>query len=419
MYDAYIVFEGQNRELAKKLKNILESKYKLKIFIDEGLDVYTFEELKNKLQKSSYLIVLYSKSFNTHSYCIKEVNYFLKINEKRKVLVFSLDGSDFKLDNEILLVDKTKDIKRIVRKVITKIFNQNRIFSFKEFKNLTYIDNDTLFRKIKKGYVFLFIVWIVVFIGTILLFPISSPSDTPLKIEVNGSNLVEITEIKEFHIWELPFTKSISIFINNIIDFIPMYLALFFTLSGLYWMVFFKLNKEYEEILSWFYNFDNKSISLINMTLSFSVVMEFAMNAIQGKSLSFFVYFLLFIFFISYFFIGYLSSILIKYEIAHLNKKFFVKLGRINKNKITSYFISFPYFLYYFNNRLYEQCINKSEEWLSFKMFLFGFILFPKIWIYEYFIFPIKKLKFCNDNGKLYIKEELKPFLSKVEKVKE
>jgi len=404
MYDAYIIFEGFNREIAQRIHFILEKKYNLNVFIDEELNNYTNDELKEKLKNSLYLIVLYTKSFINHHHVMEELNYFLNVNKKEKVLVFSLDNSNFlNINNEILVVEKTKDIDKITKNIMKKMFDQNKIFSFKKFKKLFEIDSQNLLKEVIRSYIFLIIFWFFFCLSIIFFYKI--PEEKSIDLLDGAITISQITGYK--YIWEYSITKAI----NLLIESFPKLLSLFFGLSGLYWNVFFKLKKEYIVILSWFYNFNYRDLSIINNSLSMAIVMEFVMNLTQGKDLSNFAFFLLFIFFISYFFIAYLASILLKYEIAHLNNKFFIKIGKIEKNKIIDYIIPFSYQKYEFNNSNYEQCIKKDEEWLSFKMFLFAIVLFLKYWIYDFFIVPIKKLKFCKNNNILYIKEELKPYI--------
>jgi hypothetical protein len=99
MYDIFLSFDGKYRDLAEKIKEELEIKYKLNVFIDYNLlaSQDRVKDIEKAIDNSKYMLVLYSKEYETNKFCLKEFKY----SNKMPKIIFIVDNTK-KLNQELL-----------------------------------------------------------------------------------------------------------------------------------------------------------------------------------------------------------------------------------------------------------------------------------------------------------------------------
>ena len=74
MYDIFISFDRKYRKLAEDIYKILVEKYKMDVFIDYHISASgdTVDAIKNAIDNSRYMLILYSKEYIENTFCIEE-----------------------------------------------------------------------------------------------------------------------------------------------------------------------------------------------------------------------------------------------------------------------------------------------------------------------------------------------------------
>ena len=403
-YDIFISFDGKYRELAEDIYEILVGKYNLNVFIDNEMLASDdkINALEEAIDKSRYMLVLYSKEFENNKFCIEEFKY----SDKIKKIIFIVDDIVKEIKQNILKSNKKEDdylikgrfqeSKKISKIVVEKIANENIVFDFKKEFSLEYTSDKILFKRIINSYILIIFSWLMLIIGAMLL-PQQPQKNmqTIFVVEANGSLNISKQQSKNLQ--------------DNSLDLATTSLVFLFTIAGAYWFVFFQLYKEYIKIVSFFNKkIDFNDIKYLSFGLILSVPAEFILNASNGATLlSGFGIFLYFIIFLFPLYIGWLSSFFINYKISYINKKFILSI----KNYYFQYIKVFTYEKIIFENSSLKNCINKEAKFTKWYLFLVAIIFMAKDTFFET-ILPIKYLKFCEDTNTLYIDEDLKKYIN-------
>lgn len=419
MYDVFLSFDGKYRTLAEKIKNELESKYKLNVFIDNKLTAKDdrFQAIKKAIDNSLYMLVLYSKEYETNEFCIKEFTY----SEKIKKLIFIIDDTK-KLDQDILNRNNNKKENYLIKGRLTDIgikgvsllstkyiVNDNVIFDFK--KRFNFVDSKILLKKILYAHLIVFLLWIfTIFTGifTSIFFADKFNFHDNYK---NKSFIIIVNSTKDggfkINLKKVPKTDE-KISLRDLAGF-------FLLTNGTYWLIFFRRNKEYKDILRFFNvnKSDIESASFISLIGGILYLFSIFLDAVREKFLYADIFW--WIFFIglcgsiSNLFYGWIVSLLVNYKISCFNNKLSVYIS----NDYVNFFKIYKFQKIYFSNKKRVKfCLELKSKSQKFIIFIPMYFLISIIKeIFYIIIIPSDKLKICQLKNSIIIEDKLKKYI--------